>query len=142
MKLVSFGPSSTQRPYIPRYAYFEDGSKVTEINELSDESTENLNIPIDLPDGCWIAILEDGSVETFPREKSKDWAIKKASEMISSIMESTGDPIGRIKIIQQAASLTGISIDELVTAISFFKGDSLLEAFTRMQEKGGKIPVR
>jgi hypothetical protein len=142
MKIVSFGPLSFQRPYIPKYVYFKDGSRVSELDDSSDESTEVLKTPIDLSDDLWIAIMEDGSVETFPRGKSKDWAVKKASEMISSIMEPTGDPIGRIKIIQQAASLIGISIDELMTAISFFKGDSLLEAFTRMQEKGGKIPAR
>lgn len=141
MKIVSFGPLSFQRPYIPKYIYFDDGSRVSEFDDSSDESTEILKTPVDLPDDLWIAIMEDGSVETFPRGKSKEWAAKKASEMISSVMAPTGDPLGRIEVIKQAASLVGISIHELMAAVVHFgdKNTSLEESLLLMQEKGGRI---
>lgn len=142
MKILSFGPPSSQRPYVPKYVYsedslcFEDGSMQL-CSQTRRVSSEYLTTPIDLPPDHWIAILEGGSVETFPREKSKDWAIKKAIEMVSSVMEPTGDPLGRIEVIQQAATLIGMPIQELVEAVSHFGGKdvSLEEAFLRMQEK-------
>lgn len=125
---------------MPKLAILEDGSKVFKHHSLDCE-TEQLT-PFELPDKHWFAILSDGLAEIFPVEKTKEWAANKATEIISNTMNQLGDPLKRLADINTAAALIGISISELLSALSHFKNsddDSLYEAFVRMQEKGGKI---
>jgi hypothetical protein len=133
MRIISFGPASGDRPYIPTVAILEDGSKTSEL----DCPMENFASPIDVPDGYWFAILENNSVEVFPSETSKEWAAKKASEIILRASTSNGDPLGRLASIRSAASLIGIPISDLLIAISRFGGESnsLYESFIKMREK-------
>ena len=141
MKIVACGPPS-DKPYIPKMAILEDGSKVFKDNSLDCE-TEQLITSFELPDKHWFAVLSDGLTETFPVEKTKEWTANKATEIVSNTMNQSGDPLKRLANISAAAALIGISISELLSALSHFKNsvdDSLYEAFVRMQEKGGKIP--
>jgi len=135
MRIISYGPKSSDRPHIPKLATLEDGSKIGEPRECL---MEDFPSPVDIPDGSWFAILEDNSVEFFPDGTSKEWAAKKAMDIVSSVTVSTGDPLGRLAALRSAASLVGISLSDLLSALSHFGGgsESLYESFIRMQESG------
>lgn len=140
MKVMAYGPVSLDKPYIPKIAIFEDGSKRTESGELIECETNILITPYDLPDGCWFAVLKDGSFESFHVEKSGEWAARKASEIILSVRTSTSmDPLDRLSSIRAAAALVKAPLTDLLTAVSLFGGESLHEAFIRMRAKGGRL---
>jgi len=138
MKITAHGPPSSNKPYVPKIVVLDDGSK-NYLSDPQDFDTESLENPVDVPDGHWFSVLEDGSVETFPIEQVSTWSAKKASEIILQVQGPgiLGDPLRRLSLLHAAAALVGVPLNDLLMAIRHFEGESesIYEAFVRMKAK-------
>lgn len=141
MKIRAIGPSLVP-PYVPNYVVLEDGRALLEDGRgatggLADRNDFVLPSTYEVPDGSWIGVCGDGTVEVFKKSDEGRWRARQAEACVSRAHEIAHvDPLSAVKMLRGAASLVGLSIPSFVQSLEARRvaGESLADAFDRVRK--------
>lgn len=141
MRVRAIGPSVVP-PYVPNYVVLDDGRVLfgdgtTASEGPADGNDFQLPSVIEVPDGSWVGVCSDGTLEVFKRSEEGPWRAKQAETCVKMAHEmARTEPLKSVEMLKSAANLVGLNIPLLVQSLEMRRadGESLADTFDRIRK--------
>jgi hypothetical protein len=90
------------------------------------------------PDGWWVGVRHDGTIEAFKVSDEETWRTKTAMAAVQALSSPGADPERTMASLRAAADLVGLDLPELMERLETAKTnpkEDLVEVFKRTWKK-------
>lgn len=142
MRAVAWGPSNRVAPCVPDYVQAFEGDVVGRTGPWLRDAFTKMCPQVELPEGWWLGVRHDGTVESFKASDEETWRAKAAMAAVHAAQAPGDDPHRAVATLRAAADLVGLDLPELMEKLEKARmspSEDLVEVFkrTREQEKPG-----
>lgn len=138
MKIIGYGPKSAL-PFVPEYVKVDKVGCVSRMGKVAADA-EVVEHEMDIPNGSWIGVHLDGTVESFPRVGETAWKVGAAMKGVQALSAPGADPQAALDALKACAAMLGVNAERLVANLTASKSspdESLAAVFLRTK---GKAP--
>ncbi len=140
MRAVAWGPSNRIPPYVPDYVQTFEGDVVGRRGPWLNDAFTRVCPQVELPEGFWLGVRHDGTVESFKDSEEETWRAKNAMAAVQAYSSPGADPDRAIHVLRSAADLVGLDLPDLMEKLEAARkspGEDLVEVFKRTWKKSG-----
>lgn len=142
------GYFKTISPSIPDAVIVErNGKKVKVYPDRSEIpcSDQDMNatrkVSLDIGRDDWVAVKSDGGPVVVKMSELENWKAKESFEAIQAAMQTRGDPMRALQLLEGAAKLRSLNLSDFVTKLKETRApsESLDQAFLRLRTAQEKL---
>lgn len=137
MRVRAWGPSNLPLPCIPHYVDAFEGA-FTRTGECLNDMFVKPCSQVEVPEGWWVGVRHDGTVEAFKISDEEGWRAKAAMAAVQALSSPGGDPERTMASLRASADLVGLDLPELMEKLEAAKKnpkEDLVEVFKRTWKK-------
>ena len=137
MRVRAWGPSNMTLPCVPHYVDAFEGSFDRKGPYLNDMFVKPCT-QVEVPEGHWVGVLHDGTVESFKSADEEGWRAKAAMTAVRALSSPGPDPERTMASLRAAADLVGLDLPELMEKLESARTnpkEDLVEVFKRTWKK-------
>ena len=138
MRARAWGPSNRALPCVPDYVDAFEGAFGREGPWLRDMFTRPCP-QVEVPEGWWVGVRLDGTVEAFKLSDEGNWRAKTAIEAVKALgVDPTKDPHATMAGLRASADLVDLDLPDLMDKLEKARDnpkEDLLEVFKRTWKK-------
>jgi len=137
MRVRAWGPSNAPLPCVPQYVDAFEGNFDRKGPYLNDMFVKPCS-QTEAPDGWWVGVRHDGTIEAFKVSDEETWRTKTAMAAVQALSSPGADPERTMASLRAAADLVGLDLPELMERLETAKTnpkEDLVEVFKRTWKK-------